>query len=190
MIRAGDTIQNPVTGERITFLATARDTDGEAVVIETVVQPKGFVAATHVHPFQTERFAVVDGALGLKVGRKKQTLGPDEVALVEPGTAHRFWNASEEEVRFVCEIRPALDFESLLETMFGLAADGRTNRKGMPNPLRLAVIAQAHFSTVRLPHPPAWLQRAGLALAAPVGHLLGYRPTYEPIAGTAAVAAA
>jgi quercetin dioxygenase-like cupin family protein len=190
MIRTGDTIQNPVTGERITFLATSRDTDGEAVVIETVVQPKGFVAAGHIHPFQSERFAVVDGTLGLKVGGKKQTLGRGEIALVEPGTPHRFWNAGEDEVRFVCEIRPALEFESLLETMFGLAADGRTNRKGMPNPLRLAVIAQAHFATVRLPLPPAWLQRAGLALAAPIGRLVGYRPTYEPTGGTPAIAAA
>jgi quercetin dioxygenase-like cupin family protein len=190
MIRTGDTIQNPVTGERITFLATSRDTDGEAVVIETVVQPKGFVAAPHVHPFQSERFAVVEGTLGLKADGNKRTLGPDEIALVEPGTPHRFWNAGDGEVRFVCEIRPALEFESLLETMFGLAADGRTNRKGMPNALRLAVIAQAHFATVRLPFPPAWLQRAGLALAAPLGRLLGYRPTYEPTAGTPAVAAA
>jgi hypothetical protein len=39
MISTGDTIENPVTGERITFLATSADTDGEAVVIETVVRP-------------------------------------------------------------------------------------------------------------------------------------------------------
>jgi len=51
--------------------------------------------------------------------------------------------------------------------MFGLAADGKTNRNGMPNPLRLAVIARAHFDTVRLPFPPAWLRRLGLACAAP-----------------------
>ena len=38
MIRTGDTIHNPVTGERITFLATSADTDGEAVVIEVLVQ--------------------------------------------------------------------------------------------------------------------------------------------------------
>ena len=62
--------------------------------------------------------------------------------MVEPGTPHRFWNAGEDEVRFVCEVRPALQFESLLETMFALAEDGKTNRKGMPNPLRLAVIAR------------------------------------------------
>jgi mannose-6-phosphate isomerase-like protein (cupin superfamily) len=180
MIRTGDTIQNPVTGERITFVATSSDTDGEAVVIETVVQPHGFVAAAHVHPHQSERFAVVDGTLGIKVGRKELALGPGDVSVVEPGTPHRFWNAGEDEVRFVCEVRPALQFESLLETMFTLAADGKTNRKGMPNPLRLAVIAHAYFDTVRLPFPPAWMQRAGLALGAPLGRGLGYRPTYVP----------
>ena len=190
MIRSGDTIHNPVTGERITFHQTSADTNGEAVVIECTVRPHGFVAATHVHPSQTERFNVIDGRLGMKVGRKKLLLERGDVAEVEPGTPHTFWNMGEEEVRFVCEVRPALQFESLLETMFALAEDGKTNRKGMPNPLRLAVIARAHFDTVRLPQPPAWLQRAGLALGAPLGRLLGYAPIYEPQAGTSALPAA
>ena len=189
MIRTGDTIHNPITGERITFLATSADTDGEAVVIETVVQPHGFVAAAHVHPGQSERFAVKSGKLGMKVGRKKHTLGPGEVLTVEPGTGHRFWNAGDRPVRFVCEIRPALQFESLLETMFALAADGKTNSKGMPNLLRLAVIARAHFDVVRLPFPPSSLQQLGLALGSPVGRLIGYEPTYvrtaQPLAANA-----
>jgi quercetin dioxygenase-like cupin family protein len=180
MIRSGDTIHNPVTGERITFRATSADTGGEAVVIECAVQPDGFVAMAHVHPAQTERFAVIEGTLGIKVGKEEKTLGRGEVGVVEAGTPHKFWNAGEDEVRFVCEVRPALQFESLLETMFSLAVDGKTNRKGIPNPLRLAVIARAHFDTVRLPQPPAWIQRAGLALGAPVGRALGYRPTYVP----------
>jgi hypothetical protein len=45
VVQPGDAIQNPVTGERIVFLATSRQTHGEAVVIETQVQPGGFVAA-------------------------------------------------------------------------------------------------------------------------------------------------
>ena len=48
----------------------------------------------------------------------------------------------------------------------------------MPNPLRLAVIANATFDTVRLPFPPDWMQRMGLAMGAPVGRLLGYKPVY------------
>jgi mannose-6-phosphate isomerase-like protein (cupin superfamily) len=179
MIHAGDTIENPVTGERIVFHQTSRETNGEAVVFETFVRPNGFVAAAHVHPKQEERFEIVSGTLGLKVGGEEIVAGPSETLTVPAGTPHRFWNTGDDEVRFRCEVRPALQFEQLLETMFALAADGKTNKKGMPNPLRLAVIARAHFDVVRLPFPPAFVQRLGLALGAPMGRLFGYRPTYN-----------
>jgi len=189
LIRTGDIIEDPVTGERITFLATSVDTDGEAVVFETFVQPDGFVAAAHVHPKQEERFEVLSGTLALKVAGEEIITGPGETLTVPAGTPHRFWNAGDVEVRFRCEVRPALQFEQLLETMFALAADGKTNRKGMPNLLRLAVIARAHFDVVRLPFPPAFVQRSGLALGAPLGRLFGYTPTYvrtaEPLPANA-----
>jgi len=180
MIHAGDTIENPVTGERIVFHQTSRETNGEAVVFETIVGPNGFVAAAHVHPMQEEGFEIVAGTLGLRVGGEEIVASPGETLTIPARTPHRFWNAGDEEVRFRCEVRPALQFEQLLETMFALAADGKTNKKGMPNPLRLAVIARAHFDVVRLPFPPAFVQRIGLALGAPLGRLFGYRPTYVP----------
>jgi len=190
MIHAGDRLENPVTGETLIFHRTSRETNGEAVVVETIVRPDGFVAAAHVHPHQSERFEVLEGRLGLRAGAEERVAGPGDVVTVAAGTPHRFWNAGETEARFLCEIRPALEFESLIETMFRLAADGKTNRKGMPNPLRLAVIAKAHFDTVRLPTPPAFLQQAGLLVGAALGRLLGYRPTYPRATGEPAVAAA
>jgi quercetin dioxygenase-like cupin family protein len=189
MIRAGDTIENPLTGERLVFRKTSRETGGQTVVIETFVQPNGFVAAAHVHPSQEERFEVLRGSVGFKIGREKIVAGPGRRITVPAGTPHKFWNAGDDEAHFVCEVRPALQFESLIETMFGLAADGRTNRKGMPNPLRLAVIANAHFDTVRLPFPPAILQRIALAAGAPLGQLLGYGATYAPAGEPAAATA-
>jgi hypothetical protein len=75
--------------------------------------------------------------------------------------------------------------------MFALAADGKTNRKGMPmNPFRLAVIAKAHFDTVRLPFPPAWMQATALAFGSPLGKVLGYEATYAPQASVPAPAVA
>ena len=190
MIRAGDAIENPVTGERIVFLKTSRETGGQAVVIETYVQPNGFVAAAHVHPSQEERFEVLRGSVGFRVGRKKLVAGPGQRLTVPAGTPHKFWNAGDDVAHFVCEIRPALQFESLLETMFALAADGKTNRKGMPNPLRLAVIANHHFDDVRLAKIPHWMQKMGLVLGAPVGKVLGYGPTFDPAPEAAATSAA
>jgi mannose-6-phosphate isomerase-like protein (cupin superfamily) len=190
MIRTGDVITNPITGERLRFLKTARDTGGQAVVVEVTVEPNGFVAAAHVHPHQSERFEIVSGVVAFKLGRDKLEARAGDIVEVRPGTPHKFWNAGEDEAVFVTEVRPALQFEQLIETMFSLAAAGKTNRKGMPNPLRLAVIARVHFDDVRLPFPPVWMQRTGLALGAPLGRLVGYGATYEPAPAEVGLAAA
>lgn len=178
LVRAGDILENPVTGERIIFHKTARDTRGKAVLIETVLQPKARVAAVHLHPRQEECFEIVGGSVGFRIGRRKFVARSGQRLTVAARMPHRFWNAGHGPARFFCEIRPALGFETLIETMFSLAVDGRTNRRGMPNPLQLAVIAGAHFDIVRLPFPPAFVQRMGLALGVPLGRLLGYRATY------------
>jgi mannose-6-phosphate isomerase-like protein (cupin superfamily) len=186
MFHSGDQIENPVTGERLIFHVTAAETKGERVVFETVVQPGGFVAAAHIHPFQTEHFEVLAGTLGMRQGKNEVELRAGESVVVEPGTPHKFWNAGDEEVRFVCTVTPALQFERLIATMYGLAAAGKTNKKGMPNPVRLAVIANHHFDDVRLPGVPQWLQKTGLVLGAPFGRLVGYAATFDKTPAEAA----
>ena len=180
MIHPGETLYNPVTGESMTFVTTSRETDGEYVEIELRADPEAFVAAAHVHPSQTETFAVVEGTLGVEVDGDTRTASSGDVLVVEPGQAHKWWNAGDTRLVFRCEIRPALQFEQLIETMFALAADGKTNNRGLPNPFRLAVIAKAHLDTVVLPFPPVWMQKAALAVGAPAGRLLGYTATYTP----------
>jgi len=178
VINPGDTLYNPVTGESMTFVTTARETGGEQVLIELEADPHAFVAAAHVHPAQTETFEVLQGTLGLKLGREKLEASAGDVVVVEPGRPHKWWNAGSSKLIFRCEIRPALQFEQLIETMFSLAADGKTNRKGLPNPFRLAVVARAHLDTVVLPFPPVALQKLALAVGAPVGRLFRYAPSY------------
>jgi mannose-6-phosphate isomerase-like protein (cupin superfamily) len=179
MIRTGQTIENPVTGEVLVFRRTSRDTGGDHVLVETILRPGATVAAAHSHPYQSESFQVLEGRVAFKVGRRKVELGSGEGVTVLPRTAHKFWNAGEDTARFTCEIRPAGAFEQLIETMFGLAAAGKTSKKGMPSPLRLAVIARHHFDDVRLPLIPHALQRLALALGAPIGKAFGYREVYE-----------
>jgi len=178
MITTGQSITNSVTGETLVFRTTSADTNGERVVVETFVEPNGAVAAAHVHPGQEERFEVLAGELEFRLGKRKLVAKPGDRVLVPAGTPHKFRNVGDDTAHFVCEVTPALGFEQLIETMFSLAADGKTNGKGMPNPLRLAVIARRHFDTVRLPFPPAWVQWIGLALGAPFGRLAGFQPTY------------
>ena len=174
MIRSGDVLHNPVTGELIRFVKAAADTNGEYVVVDVIVEPDGCVAAAHVHPYQTETFEVLEGEVTFKVDGKKVVAKAGGTLVVEPGSAHKFWNSGSTDARFRCVVRPALQFEQLIETMFSLAQNGKTNKKGMANPFRLAVVANAHFDDVLLPFPPQWLQKLGLAMGAPLGRLLGY----------------
>ena len=117
MIRAGDTLANEITGETITFLETAADTNGEYTLIECTVAPGGGVPMAHVHPNQTETFAVVAGELSMKAGRDKLVAQPGDVVTVAPGQVHKFWNASDEPVTFRCTVAPALEFERFIETV-------------------------------------------------------------------------
>ncbi len=55
------------------------------------------------------------------------------------GVAHRWRNVGQTEAQVRVTLRPALDTETFFETLFGLARDGKTNRKGIPDPLQVAV---------------------------------------------------
>jgi mannose-6-phosphate isomerase-like protein (cupin superfamily) len=180
MIRTGDSIANPVTGETVTFQQTSADSDGEVVIAEVMLEPDGSVAGVHVHPNQTETFRIVDGTVGFRIGRGRVVATTGETVVVKPGTAHTFWNAGEGRARFLCEIRPALGFERLLETMFALARDGKTNRRGLPHPLRLAAIADHHRHDVQLPILPLPVQRLAAKLGATAAWVLAeFGPTYD-----------
>ena len=106
---------------------------------EGVDGPSFFQARAPSHP----PWVRVQRMHSFRSGKDEFIATAGDVIVVEPGTSHKFWNAGYEEARFRCEVRPALQFEQLLETMYSLAADGKTNKKGMPNPLQLAVIAKA-----------------------------------------------
>ncbi len=181
MARQGDVIDNPVTGERIVFRQTSADTNGELLQFDLYLQPHGFVPAEHIHARQEERPEVVSGSVRYRLGGKEGSLGAGEAAVLPPGIPHTLWNDSEEPAHLVMEARPALEMETVLETLFGLARDGRTNAKGMPNPLHGALLAREY--ELFLPRPPIVLQRAGMAALVPLARLLGYRARYEKYSG-------
>src|SRR5918996_2389679 len=99
MIKPGDTIENPVTGERFTFTDTSATTGGELLAFELALRPGGAVPVPHVHPIQTERFEVVSGRMRFRIGLRTRVAGPGEVVEVAPGVMHSFANAGEEEAR-------------------------------------------------------------------------------------------
>jgi mannose-6-phosphate isomerase-like protein (cupin superfamily) len=187
-MNAGDQIQNPVTGERLVFTETARDTNGEYTKFDAYIQPGGHLPTAHVHPYQTETFEFISGSLRMKLDGRTLDATAGDTVVIEPGMRHYFRNDGDEVAHFKVEVRPALNIEGLMETMYGLAADGKTNRSGLPNPLQLAVVAAEHFDTVRLPIIPARMQRTALAVGSRLGRLAGFQPFYQPTAAIATTA--
>ena len=180
MAYAGQTLSNPVSGEQITFIRTSADTDGEVLEIELKLTSDGAVPGTHVHPEQEERFEVVEGTMGFRMGLKKVIAGPGETVVVPAGTAHRFFNAGDEDARVRVEVRPALRMEELFETTVALAEDGRVTRKGMPRPLELALFVREFEREVRAPFPPPFAVRAAMAPLAWMADRRGYGERYRP----------
>ena len=178
MAKSGDVLQHPITGERVIWRKVAADTQGQLLQGDLFAEPGGFVAAAHVHPHQEERFEVVSGTLRLRIDGEERLLAPGDVAVIPPGRSHVWWNAGEEEVHVLGEFRPALRTEVFFETFFGLAADGKTNRKGLPNPMRLAVLMREYEDEIHLAKPPLKAQRALFGPMAAVGRLIGYRGWY------------
>jgi quercetin dioxygenase-like cupin family protein len=184
MARVGETIENPVSGEAITWRETAASSAGELLAFDLELRPGAAVAAAHRHLHQEERFAVTSGSIGLSVSGEESRLGPGEEAVVPPGTPHHWWNAGDEGAVVRVEVRPALETEVFFETLFGLAREGKTNAKGIPGLLQIAVAyADLGDSCSRLVRPPVWIQRLVLTPLAPFGRLLGRRaayPAYSP----------
>ena len=100
-----------------------------------------------------------------------------------PGVPHVIWNPSEAEAATLIQLRPALDMETVLETLFGLAADGKVNAKGLPNALQMMVLARAYRREVQLGPPLGRLVGPLSIVLAPIGRLLGYRARYERYSG-------
>jgi mannose-6-phosphate isomerase-like protein (cupin superfamily) len=184
--RAGESLEHPVTGERLIFCETSADTDGELLRFDFWMRPRGFVAAAHFHPQQEERFVVHRGSSRFRIAGDERDAGAGEAVVVPPGVPHVWWNPGDEEVHATVEFRPALRTEQFFEVFFGLGAAGKTNRRGLPNPLWLAAIGDAFSDEVRLARIPWPLARAGTAAVAPLARLLGYRPTPDAVRGSAA----
>ena len=164
MITPGQTLENPVTGERFTFTHTAASTGGELLAFDFALRPGGAVPMPHVHPIQTERFEVTAGRMRFRVGLRTIVAGPGDVVEVAPGVTHSFANAGDEEARLRVEVRPALAMEEMFAEVVALAKAGRMNKRGLPRSLReLARLARKYDQEAHAPLLGVRVQRILLA---------------------------
>jgi quercetin dioxygenase-like cupin family protein len=122
---AGESIENPLTGERITAVRTAADTGGDLLVLEATWTREGIRTPEHVHPEMEERFEVLSGEARFRIAGEERSARPGDVVTVPPGTPHVAWNPGDSETRLRLEFRPALRWEDFVERLFALAREDR-----------------------------------------------------------------
>ena len=184
-----DTITQPLTGERIVFRKRARDTGGTLLLGDIFVAPRGGIKP-HIHPTMEESFRVLHGPITFRVDGVETTYGTGDEIVVPRGSVHEWWNPlATEEVAAEMAFRPARDMETLFETSFGLATDGKLDERSRPALLQGAVILHDFRREFALPGLEGKFLGVLAAILAPIGRLRGYRSRYERYSGQAGAAA-
>jgi quercetin dioxygenase-like cupin family protein len=187
-MRAGETYENRVQGDRLVVREGSEDTGGERLIGDLYVRPGGAVAGKHVHAYITERFKVVSGTVRFHLGGRDDIARPGDEVEVPPGVVHAWSNAGDDEAHVEVDIRPAERFELMIENLYGLANDGKSNTKGVPRLLPLALFAREFRSEGEFTRPPRVLQHLLFGALAPLARARGYKaidPEYLGPAGKA-----
>ena len=129
------TIVNPVIKDIATFVKTSKESNSTVSEIEIVVMPGGG-NILHYHKTYSETFVAVEGDLGVKLKDEFKILKPSERYTVKPMELHAFFNPGGRPVKFKVLIEPGHEgFENSLRILYGLAADGLTDKKSIPKKL-------------------------------------------------------
>ena len=72
----------------------------------------------------------------------------------------------------------------MIETLFGLAREGHVNKRGMPDPLQLALFATEFSDVAVFRKPPAAVQRVLFGALAPIARRRGHRAPYPTMPRT------
>jgi mannose-6-phosphate isomerase-like protein (cupin superfamily) len=183
-IPVGEVWENPVNREYMTILEVPWHNNELRWVAELSARVGARVVGEHLHPAIVERFTPLEGELTVMRNGRTAVLREGETSVVEPGVWHDWWNATDHDVRVRVEITPGERFMHMIETFFGLARLGHTDKAGMPNPLQLALCAQEFKDTVVFRKPPPWIQQRLFGVLAPVARRRGYRATYPQFSRT------
>jgi len=125
-------LENPLYKDKATIVKTSQETGGAYSLGELEIAPGGG-NGLHKHSAFTETFTALKGKLGVMYGKKKLFLNPGESLTIPLNTPHYFFNSGTESITCQVKLQPGHEgFEKGIAIAYGLAVDGRTNKKGVP----------------------------------------------------------
>jgi len=173
-------IENPVTGDRIEFLASPLHGDAGPLVYRCTLAPNAKGSPLHLHRTISETFRVEQGVLEMEIGAAGavRALVAGQFVDAAPGLAHSFRNPLPEPTVFVSTVTSGTQFEKFLRSVYGLAADGRTNADGMPTDPR-ALALTVHYADLVIPSIPRAAQAALVGALTGLARMTGIERDFE-----------
>jgi mannose-6-phosphate isomerase-like protein (cupin superfamily) len=92
MAQVGQSLEHPLTGERLPFLETSASTRGAKLRIAIEMAPGGALAGPHVHPGAEEQFEIIAGRVAMTQSGKASVLEAGETAIIPAGVGHTWGN--------------------------------------------------------------------------------------------------
>ena len=163
-------IYNPVTTERLLVL----ESNERVFKMGFSIEPHSKIAGEHFHPFQEQTIIVTVGELHCTINGKNHVLRAGESVTIPAGARHFQWNPTDTETRAIEEYLPAGRIHNFFRVLFKLAAEGKTNQKGIPDPLIGAALTAEFKDTVRV---SSVYLKILFGVLAPFSEFLGYRKT-------------
>ena len=152
IINMNEIVKNWATGDTYEFLQTAEETGGRISEFILTLMPKSSWAKNpkHFHTHQTETFKVIAGELNLTVSDKHYILNPkSDKVIVEKFVYHSFWNATNEEVKFIAEIYPPRNIEKGFRLTSKLSKEGKISSRNIPyNPFYTMILMNGFDSYI------------------------------------------
>lgn len=167
------TLENPYTGERLTFIRTAEETGGEWLQVRHYAPRPTVMGVAHFHPALTETFTVEQGRVRFTVDDQEHILAAGDAITIQPGQVHEFENISETEMILLQDVRPAGNHQTMFEMIYALAQQGRMTAKGTPKGLFASALLWERMDGYIAGIPPV-LQRLLIGNLARLARLLGH----------------
>lgn len=170
------------SGDSMELLETAEMSGGERTRARFVLRDGGLKVQSHMHPKQDETYEVISGCLTYVLGRDKRRAVAGETVTLPRGVPHQHHCEGPGEAVVIQTVSPGLDFDYLLESIFGLGSEGRAVT-GFDNVVQGLVWIRGMRSTLLISAAPPWVQHALAWAVAPLARLFGYRAVHRRFSG-------
>lgn len=158
IMQPGDGYDTPLGGLGCLQLVPGAVTEGRLGIVEHTLPARGLAAPLHRHEREDELSIVLSGRIGALLGDAHVEAGPGSYVYKPRRQWHTFWNAADEELRFIELIFPA-GFEGYFERLSELFA-----RAGGPDPEKIAPLAAEYGLEVQWDSVPGLCDRFGVRL--------------------------